>query len=133
MYPACAAVVAAKSIAAPTTGAAAAARRMLFPCAILNPSVVSLRDRETATSDRIPNSNRNHTQTLAEMGVRSGDQTVKRCDIQLFAGAQLHMAHTLAFAFKQAGGIRQRRAMKEPDARMRLVRIDIPKRRIADT
>src|SRR5262245_48240461 len=61
------------------------------------------------------------------------DQVAQSRNVQFFAGAQLHMAHALARAFEQAGGIREHCAIEEADIRMSLECVDIAKRRVLHT
>ena len=58
------------------------------------------------------------------------NEVAQSVNIQVFAGAQLHMTHALPSTFEQAGGIREHRAIVEADTRMSLERVDIPERRV---
>src|SRR5215813_5359868 len=72
-------------------------------------------------------------QALPEIVVGDCDQVAQSLNVQLFAGAQLHMTIALALAFEQPGGIREHCAIVEADIRMSLKRVDISKRRVPHT
>src|SRR5262249_57989447 len=61
------------------------------------------------------------------------DQVAQSLKVQFLAREQLHVAHALARAFEQAGGIREHCAIVEADIRMSLECVDISKRRVPHT
>ena len=65
--------------------------------------------------------------------VRRLDEPGERCGVCGRSRSQFHVAHELAGALQQAGGIGQRCALKEPHIYMRSEYVDVAEGRIAQT